>query len=134
MISRGTRAKNHKCNSNSIWILKATRTGWSREGQGEDAPQPTKKRHDRLAVRETVRAPKLPSMSESRADGGETDQDPVGGMQRQRGSGGWAGGPGSSPEPPPPSMGQGVRAGTASLHSPVKAKGELTETHETGRS
>jgi len=41
-----------------------------RERQGEDAPQPTKTRHDRLAVRETVWAPTLPSMSESRADGG----------------------------------------------------------------
>lgn len=63
---------------------------------------------------------------------GEVDQDPVGGTQRQRGSGGRVEGPGSSPEPPPPSTGQGVRAGTASLHSPVKAEGELTETHETG--
>ena len=53
-------------------------------------------------------------------------------MERQGGSGGRAGGPGSGPEPPPPSTGQGVRVGTASLHSPVKAKGELTETHKTG--
>lgn len=34
MISRGMRAKNHKCNSNSIWMLKATHI-WSVCGRGK---------------------------------------------------------------------------------------------------
>lgn len=103
-----------------------------RAGQGEDAPQPTKTRHDRLAVRETVRAPTLPSMSESRADGGRRIRTLWVGQRGRGAAEDGLAGPGSCPEPPPPSTGQGIRVGTASLHSPVKAKGELTETHKTG--
>lgn len=62
------------------------------EGRGREKmpTNSTKTRHDRLAVRETV-APTLPSMSESRADGGRRirpqrhgEQDTVGALKRPR--------------------------------------------------
>lgn len=118
MISRGTPAKNHKCNSNPIWTLKATHMGRvcgrkaggrgmsaSTAAQGrrhfrEDTSQPphsTKTRHERLTVRETTPAPFLLStsgqLSQSRADSGRMIRTQPGGTEGQGYSGGRAGRP-----------------------------------------